>query len=513
MDSESAAADVAAAVEGSNESAAGDATHHDTDSESEAASNAERKRKREALATAGLGYSRAKKRILHAFETRLWPILTEGGWAKVNGSDADGNADATYYVPPGVELPRKYARKKQYTERIKDVIDRVLERRNSLESRAADAYMDEVGDLVNKTRRQTAPRAASRRRGKTLENEVSNSGVGSGVGDGVGEEMDEDDHHVTLSWKFNDRCHFPKISSRVGEKYQVSHFPLAGSKSSSTEIDDAHCYYQVFDPQKAKAAGKIDFVHKTGNIPYHLKEAAMVALHRRDYITDGESFNDDMKAAKPMDGSDWSDEEKLACDEAIFEYRKDMGAVAKKLGKSICNAYTYYLNTYKQSDDYRLLKLVCQQERRDNDPDALADDDICQMCREGGHLLICDGCEMSYHKECLRPPLKVVPDGEWNCDYCLDEKILDGRDMLLKQSRMLQPSTISTDGSTAGNCEVKEGRSTGVSSHGIEIDGAKSNASTTRSTGKGGPTQIYTDEVMEATKRFAEAFRKALSTA
>jgi len=42
MDSESAAADVAAAVEGSNESAAGDATHHDTDSESEAASNAEK---------------------------------------------------------------------------------------------------------------------------------------------------------------------------------------------------------------------------------------------------------------------------------------------------------------------------------------------------------------------------------------------------------------------------------------------------------------------------------------
>ena len=254
MDGESAtdqAAPVVAAtadIEGCSEaSAAGDAASpHDIDAAgSQVSVELEKKRKaREALATAGLGYSQAKKRILHAFETRLWPILVEGGWKKITGDDADGHADATYYMPPGVELAGKYARKKQYTERIRDVIDRVLERRNSLENRAADAYMGEVGDLVNKTRRQSAPRAASSRprRGnsRTLENEESRGGSGC-VGSGGDEEMNgEDDHHVALSWKFNDRRHFPKISSRVGEKYQVSHIPTAGGGSPSSETDDAH---------------------------------------------------------------------------------------------------------------------------------------------------------------------------------------------------------------------------------------------------------------------------------
>ena len=186
-----------------------------------------------------------------------------------------------------------------------------------------------------------------------------------------------------------------------------------------------------------------------------------------------------------------------------------MGAVAKKLGKSICNVYTYYLNTYKQSDDYRPLKLVCQQERRDKDPDALGDDDICQICREGGHLLICDGCDMSYHTACLQPPLKEVPDGEWNCDYCLDERVLKGRDMLLKQSRMLRPVVMSTDDSSSYGGMEESGLTT--SSHGMGIDGAKSDASS--SAGKGGQSQIYSDEILEAAKRFADALRETLSTA
>jgi len=47
--------------------------------------------------------------------------------------------------------------------------------------------------------------------------------------------------------------------------------------------------------------------------------------------------------------------------------------------------------------------------------------DICTVCGKYGNLMICDGCEMSFHKECLDPPLKEVPDGDWFCPECSEE--------------------------------------------------------------------------------------------
>jgi len=42
------------------------------------------------------------------------------------------------------------------------------------------------------------------------------------------------------------------------------------------------------------------------------------------------------------------------------------------------------------------------------------------LCENVGELLICDGCERSYHRQCLVPPLAVeqVPDGDWFCPPC-----------------------------------------------------------------------------------------------
>ena len=35
---------------------------------------------------------------------------------------------------------------------------------------------------------------------------------------------------------------------------------------------------------------------------------------------------------------------------------------------------------------------------------------LCEICGEGGHVLLCDYCNLCFHMECLTPPLKVVPD-------------------------------------------------------------------------------------------------------
>lgn len=47
---------------------------------------------------------------------------------------------------------------------------------------------------------------------------------------------------------------------------------------------------------------------------------------------------------------------------------------------------------------------------------------ICLVCEGGGdedRLLLCDGCDDSYHTFCLIPPLHDVPKGDWRCPKCL----------------------------------------------------------------------------------------------
>ena len=68
---------------------------------------------------------------------------------------------------------------------------------------------------------------------------------------------DDEIHHVSLSWKFNERRHFPKLTSRVGDDYQASSLPSAGTEGNSKGDSDVHCFDQVFDPTKATEGGSV----------------------------------------------------------------------------------------------------------------------------------------------------------------------------------------------------------------------------------------------------------------
>ena len=46
----------------------------------------------------------------------------------------------------------------------------------------------------------------------------------------------------------------------------------------------------------------------------------------------------------------------------------------------------------------------------------------CEVCKDGGDLILCDGCPKSYHKKCLR--LKgPLPEGEWKCPLCVSANV------------------------------------------------------------------------------------------
>lgn len=44
--------------------------------------------------------------------------------------------------------------------------------------------------------------------------------------------------------------------------------------------------------------------------------------------------------------------------------------------------------------------------------------EFCRVCKDGGELLCCDSCPSAYHTFCLTPPLYDIPDGDWRCPRC-----------------------------------------------------------------------------------------------
>ncbi|XP_067276060.1 remodeling and spacing factor 1 isoform X2 [Pseudorasbora parva] len=67
-------------------------------------------------------------------------------------------------------------------------------------------------------------------------------------------------------------------------------------------------------------------------------------------------------------------------------------------------------------------------ERKDNKSETESDqsneiqpEDACKHCGLANHpelILLCDMCDSGYHTACLRPPLMIIPDGEWFCPPC-----------------------------------------------------------------------------------------------
>ncbi|XP_030377901.1 lysine-specific demethylase lid isoform X2 [Scaptodrosophila lebanonensis] len=68
-------------------------------------------------------------------------------------------------------------------------------------------------------------------------------------------------------------------------------------------------------------------------------------------------------------------------------------------------------------------------QKKANEPQQLIDPlmkYICHICNRGDveeSMLLCDGCDDSYHTFCLLPPLTSIPKGEWLCPRCVVEEV------------------------------------------------------------------------------------------
>ncbi|KAM5182891.1 remodeling and spacing factor 1 isoform 1-T1 [Callospermophilus lateralis] len=88
-----------------------------------------------------------------------------------------------------------------------------------------------------------------------------------------------------------------------------------------------------------------------------------------------------------------------------------------------------------------------EEDEKESEEAIVADDDEpCKKCGLPNHpelILLCDSCDSGYHTACLRPPLMIIPDGEWFCPPCqhkllcekLEEQLQDLDVALKKKER------------------------------------------------------------------------------
>ncbi|CAH2272586.1 chromodomain-helicase-DNA-binding 3 isoform X4 [Pelobates cultripes] len=49
--------------------------------------------------------------------------------------------------------------------------------------------------------------------------------------------------------------------------------------------------------------------------------------------------------------------------------------------------------------------------------------DYCEVCQQGGEIILCDTCPRAYHLVCLEPELERAPQGKWSCPHCEKEGV------------------------------------------------------------------------------------------
>lgn len=207
-------------------------------------------------------------------------------------------------------------------------------------------------------------------------------------------------------------------------------------------------YDQIWDSDAAEKSGKVDFVDTRVN--HNKKEKALIAFHSRGYRLPG--FYEEVCKMTPTDGSVWTKAEKCQFKTAIFREHKDMSKVSKEMNKTVTECMTYYLGSFKQSDEYQTLKSAMRKHANNFCEGILSVPVVCDRCGKGGKLIVCDFCESHYHLSCTSPPLESIPEGLWSCAVCTSLESTE-QNIQQKSSLVSRNATCSKIESSSGAAE------------------------------------------------------------
>ena len=156
--------------------------------------------------------------------------------------------------------------------------------------------------------------------------------------------------------------------------------------------------------------------------PYQ-KARGMMALHQSNYkVSDAKKkFQSEQQTTDAtiqdrslLEGAPLSQNERIALNEAIDQYDKNWHKIAKAVDTTPCRCLIHYYSRYKWGDEReRYLE-------KKNQWELSGHSDYCEICDDGGDLILCDACPHAYHLECLQ--LSDIPEGKWYCPECQPTK-------------------------------------------------------------------------------------------
>merc|ERR1712029_823056 len=150
-----------------------------------------------------------------------------------------------------------------------------------------------------------------------------------------------------------------------------------------------------------------------------LKEKAIKKIKKKK--AKWENVNKEFcKFSSGSDGSGLEDEEEL---EELYHEIEDRELMFKSDHEFSCES--------EDDEDWVEIKhartgAVKKRKKKDEDDE----EDVtfaCKKCGCADHpewILLCDACDDGWHASCLRPPLMVIPEGDWFCPDCNHKKLL-----------------------------------------------------------------------------------------
>ncbi|CAD5214812.1 unnamed protein product [Bursaphelenchus okinawaensis] len=78
----------------------------------------------------------------------------------------------------------------------------------------------------------------------------------------------------------------------------------------------------------------------------------------------------------------------------------------------------------KEKEERRAARKAAQTaKKKKKRPDDLPEQDYCEICQQGGELLLCDTCPRAFHTVCVDPDMVEAPNGDWSCPHCETEGV------------------------------------------------------------------------------------------
>ena len=204
---------------------------------------------------------------------------------------------------------------------------------------------------------------------------------------------------------------------------------------------------KLWDPQMADAAEKrgekIDqFLNQA--VDFASKALLMEALHRANYSVEDATrefvtlYRDSKEPTStlPVDCV-------VQAEDLFQKRRKDFCSIANTLGRTVSSVLVHYYSWKADKEDGRYAKL--KEELHNID-----DSDWCEICDDGGSLIVCEKCHKAFHLTCLNPPLSEVPEGDWFCGDCMKKHPAGEPNVPAPKPAPTQALTEASRESTAG---------------------------------------------------------------